>query len=267
MRIRHMKGDVPGGHASATVARRLGQPALPGLRAGPRPAGIPGYLLRSYWWAYLWPPAVWFFDHQPVINTILFGNYRRLMDACVGLLDPASAGKTLQLAAVYGVLTPTLARRLDDGALHLADVAPIQLEVTRRKVAEIGRRVELLRANVEALPCRGGSFDTVLLFFLLHELPADARRRVLGEAVRVLRPGGSLVIADYGELRRPHPLHRFRIFRGILERAEPFLGGFWREDLDRLIGRCAAARSRASSIESAQEIFRGFYRVRRYRIG
>jgi len=26
--------------------------------------GVPVYLARHYWWAYLWPPAIWFFDHQ-----------------------------------------------------------------------------------------------------------------------------------------------------------------------------------------------------------
>ena len=42
--------------------------------------GIPKYLARYYWWAYLWSVGVWFFDHQPIINAILFGQYRKLMN-------------------------------------------------------------------------------------------------------------------------------------------------------------------------------------------
>ena len=36
--------------------------------------GVPEYLARYYWWAYLWRGGIWFFDHQFVINAILLGN-------------------------------------------------------------------------------------------------------------------------------------------------------------------------------------------------
>jgi|GEM_PF-5881062 len=35
---------------------------------------LPDYLVRHYNWAYLWLVSVWLFDHQPIINAILFGN-------------------------------------------------------------------------------------------------------------------------------------------------------------------------------------------------
>ena len=56
--------------------------------------------------------------------------------------------------------------------------------------AGVGR----VRAEVEALPLRDGSFDVVIVAASLHyavELP-----RALAELARVLRPGGALVIAD-----------------------------------------------------------------------
>ena len=49
--------------------------------------GTPEYLARYYWWAYLWRPATWFFDHQPIINAILFGQYRRLMEGTLASLN------------------------------------------------------------------------------------------------------------------------------------------------------------------------------------
>jgi len=33
---------------------------------------MPEYLARYYWWACLWRWGIWFFDHQPIINAILF---------------------------------------------------------------------------------------------------------------------------------------------------------------------------------------------------
>jgi len=255
----HFESHAPAPRASTTRAPG------PDVHRTRRPA-IPEYLFRSYWWAYLWPPAVWFFDHQPVINTILFGQYRRLLRGCLEVLSPATAGQTLQVAAVYGVLTPTLARHLPPAALHLVDVAPIQLSTARRKLAGSDRRVRLYRANAENLPCADGGFDTVLLFFLLHELPAASRRRVLGEATRVLPPGGRLVIADYGELGRTHPFHRIAPLRWLIERVEPFLGNFWRQDLQAELRACAARNGRDVVPEVRRDLFGGFYRIRRYRI-
>jgi len=224
---------------------------------------LPEYLVRFYDWAYLWPISVWFFDHQPIINAILFGNYRRIMNATLRLMKPEAAGKTLQVAAVYGELTPTIARHVED--LHVIDAAAVQLDALRRKLDAIGERATLTPMLAEALRYEDASFDTVVLFFLLHELPGPSRRAALREAVRVLRPGGRLLIAEYGELGRRHWFHRFPPFRAILTAAEPFLGGFWKENLTETLALCAAEAGRSIELDDAVEIFHGFYRVRRYR--
>lgn len=225
---------------------------------------MPDYLVRYYAWAYLWPISVWFFDHQPIINAILFGNYRRIMDNTLRLLDPPRAGRTLQIAGVYGELTPNLARHIDD--LHLIDVAPIQLTAAKRKVTALGRSIQLARMRSEALRYEDASFDTTLMFLLLHEMPAIARRRSLREAIRVTRPGGTFVIAEYGENRGRHWFHRFAPMRWILTKAEPFLGGFWKESLDGVMHECAREVRRGVERIEQVDIFGGFYRVVRYRV-
>lgn len=225
---------------------------------------LPDYLVRHYDWAYLWPISVWFFDHQPIINAILFGNYRRIMDETLRLLDPARAGRTLQIAGVYGELTPKLAAHIDD--LHLIDVAPVQLRAAERKVAAIGRSVQLARMNAESLRYPDASFDTALMFLLLHEMPREARLRSLREAIRVVRPGGRLVIAEYGEARKRHFFHRFAPMRWVLTWAEPFLGGFWSEDLNQVLGFCARSMGRRIQRDEHVDVFGGFYRVARYTV-
>ena len=52
---------------------------------------IPNYLEEIYWWAYVHPRAVKFFDRHALVNLILFGNYRRLRDDA---LAKALQGKT-----------------------------------------------------------------------------------------------------------------------------------------------------------------------------
>lgn len=51
---------------------------------------------------------------------------------------------------------------------------------------------QLLEASGERLPFPDASFDVVTASYLLHVLDPDTRRRVIDEAARVLKPGGSL---------------------------------------------------------------------------
>lgn len=106
----------------------------------------------------------------------------------------------------------------------------------------------------------------MIIFFLLHELPADARHRALNEALRVLKPGGRLLIAEYGANEGKHLLHRLPPARWLMERLEPFLHGFWHADLHALL--MDAIRHNVKSLASRNEtpIFDGFYRVAEYRL-
>ncbi len=224
---------------------------------------MPWYLARHYWWAYLWRVGVWFFDHSPVINAILFGQYRKLMEATLSMLDGRKDARVLQLSCVYGAFTPRAAGRLGR-PMVLVDVAGIQLRLARRKVPE--GRLLLAQMDAERLGLAESCVDQVVIFFLFHEMPPEARARTMAEAVRVLRPGGSLVITEYAPAPRRHPLFRFPPARALLTRLEPFLGGFWDEDLDARAIEAAAGCGKTAVREREAYFFRGFYRVVRFRL-
>lgn len=72
-------------------------------------------------------------------------------------------------------------------------------EATRRNaVAEgVADRVELHTADMTAVPFPDDSFDVVVSSLAIHNIPRRAgREKAIDEAVRVLRPGGRLMIAD-----------------------------------------------------------------------
>jgi ubiquinone/menaquinone biosynthesis C-methylase UbiE len=72
-------------------------------------------------------------------------------------------------------------------------------EATRRNaIAEgVADRVELHTADMTALPLEDNSFDLVVSSFAIHNIPGRAgREKAISEAVRVLRPGGRLMIVD-----------------------------------------------------------------------
>jgi len=224
--------------------------------------GTPVYLARHYWWAYLWPIAVWFFDHQPIINAILFGQYRKLMRATMASLPDTRDGNTLQLTCVYGELTPKLIETLSPSPLHITDVAMVQLELAASKAGS----VLATRMNAEHLGYKDDSFSTVVLFFLLHEMPEQARINVLSECMRVIPVGGVLLITEYAPLPTKHLLYRFPPSRWLITRLEPFLDGFWRDDITALLNRHGASHDKKVSVESDQRIFADFYRVTKFRV-
>lgn len=196
---------------------------------------IPGYLDQVYHWAYVTPRAIETFEREWLVNAILFGNYARLRDAALDELGRQVDGRTLQVACVYGNLTSRLLERLaHDAQLEVVDILPIQLDNLRAKLPA-DERVTMRQADASALPHADASVDQLLLFFLLHEQPEAVRRATLAEAMRVVRPGGRIVIVDYHRPWRAHPMRG--LMRLVFRRLEPFAIDLWRHPLDEFMPR------------------------------
>jgi ArsR family transcriptional regulator len=73
------------------------------------------------------------------------------------------------------------------------DSSRSMLAMARRRVASFAN-VTFHQSELEAMPIEGASLDVALLFLVMHYVTEPVR--VLGEAARVLRPGGTLLIVD-----------------------------------------------------------------------
>jgi ubiquinone/menaquinone biosynthesis C-methylase UbiE len=189
---------------------------------------VPAYLQEFYWWAYVHPWAVRTFERDWLVNLILFGNYARLRDAALAEIGRPATGRTLQVACVYGDLTVRLSKQIaEDGALDVVDVMPIQLQNLARKLP-VGSGARLLHRDSTALGIPDATYDQVLIFFLLHEQPLAVRRRTLAEAIRVVKPGGKIVLVDD---HRPHGWWLRLAMGALLRRLEPFALDLWQTEI------------------------------------
>jgi ubiquinone/menaquinone biosynthesis C-methylase UbiE len=198
-------------------------------RAEGAPA-IPDYLRETYAWAYLSPRSVRVLDRPLVVSSILWGNYRRLLAALLAELEPGQ--RVLQPACVYGDFSTRLARFLGPhGGLEVIDIAPIQVQHCRRKLADFPQaRVRL----GDAAALQAGTYDAISCFFLLHELPDHTKRLAVDALLAAVRPGGKAVFVDY---HRPHPLHPLKPVTGLVfSLLEPFAGSLWRHEIEGFAG-------------------------------
>jgi len=206
----------------------------------------PHYLTVHYWWAYVHPKAIWFFERQWLVNLILWGNYARLRNAAITELGEVLPGATLQVACAYGDLSSKLVQRVaaGGGRLDVVDVLPMQLENLRHKLPS-GAPARLLTMDSADLKLPDASYDRALLFFLLHEQPTDYRERTLSEVFRVVRPGGKIVMVDYALPRWWHPLRY--LWRPLLAALEPFALDLWRDEIAHWLPAAARAGWRKQS--------------------
>ena len=93
-----------------------------------------------------------------------------------------------------------------DVTLTGLDLSEDMLSIARIRAAELGRAATLRQGDAHALPFEDASFDTVVCTLGLCAIP-DIDSAV-GQMVRVLRPGGRLLLVD-------HVASSSRIVRGM----------------------------------------------------
>lgn len=108
----------------------------------------------------------------------------------------------VDLLTGVGAVLPFYARRFPGSRIIAVDLDPRLLALVKRRVDEAtGSSLKTLVADARDLPLAASFADLVNISFGLHELKKMDRSLVLGEACRVLKPGGQLIVADYRAVR------------------------------------------------------------------
>ncbi len=111
------------------------------------------------------------------------------------------------------------------------------LAEARRKAAERGVAIRLEEGDAERLPFPPGSFDLAISRHLLWTLPHP--EAAIDEWIRVLRPGGRLVVVDgqFDPGAAPPSTENARMSQEYAAVGDqlPFLGGRSREEIETLL--------------------------------
>ena len=134
----------------------------------------------------------WIYDTVTAVSSLSVGGVERLRALGLAALQTKleAKAKVLDLCCGSG---EAAAPWLDAGfQVTGLDVSPLALELAEKRHPEM-QRVEGL---AEDPPLENGSFDAIQLSVALHEFPRPAREQVLQSCLRLLKPGGWLVLVD-----------------------------------------------------------------------
>jgi phosphatidylethanolamine/phosphatidyl-N-methylethanolamine N-methyltransferase len=179
-------------------------------------------------------------DHQRVVAA--YARWAPVYDAIFGVitgpaqratlavLNELPSGRILELGVGTGI---TLPHYKPGHRIVGIDVSPDMLERARARVERLGLdNVEALtRMDAGRLTMEDGAFDAGVAMFVMTVVPDP--QRVLSEMIRVVRPGGHLVLVNH-----------FSAAKGIRARFEKWLNRFagalgWNSDfpLSTVLGR------------------------------
>jgi ubiquinone/menaquinone biosynthesis C-methylase UbiE len=115
------------------------------------------------------------------------------------------AGEVLEIGGGSGAMAEGVVHAFPRAHVTWTDLDDAMVVVARARFA--GRENVLVeRADVTALPFDDASFDAVTSYLMLHHV--ISWREAIAEAVRVLRPGGTLIGYDLTDTRLARAVHR-----------------------------------------------------------
>jgi len=183
------------------VVKRMQSKNWQDLPEGVDSKDYPAYYRRNFHWqsdGYLSEHSAELYD---LMVEVLFGGVadvmrrqvipplverRRRVSRPLELLDVASGTGRTALQVL---------KTLPDTHYTGIDLSPFYAEHARRRLKDFSN-CRTFAGNAEQLPFEPGSFDAIFSVYLFHELPRAVRRTVYSEMLRVLRPGGVLVVLD-----------------------------------------------------------------------
>jgi ubiquinone/menaquinone biosynthesis C-methylase UbiE len=141
---------------------------------------------------------------------VALGRFIRTTDAEILTRAGVVPGdRLLDVGTGPGYLALAASRLVAPGGTAIGiDASPEMIARARTRAERAHSEAEYRVATAEALPFDDDAFDVVVSRLVFHHLPGDVKRQALTEMLRVLRPGGRLLIVDFASptAQRAHHL-------------------------------------------------------------
>jgi ubiquinone/menaquinone biosynthesis C-methylase UbiE len=157
-----------------------------------------------------------------LVAVLTGGRERRFRARLLDLARVAPGDRVLDVGCGTGTLAIAAAERVGAaGIVHGVDASRAMIARATTKAARRRSAARFDTADAIALPFAEASFDVAFGTLMLHHLRRAARERCVHELLRVVRPGGRVLLVDF----EPDPSGRFSLIerlhrRGHVPRAQ-----------------------------------------------
>jgi ubiquinone/menaquinone biosynthesis C-methylase UbiE len=166
------------------------------------PSRFPAYYRQNFHYqsdGWLSEESADIYDHQ--VEALFTGSADAMRRAALAeLVREVRTGdqrqtKVLDLACGTGRFMAQTLRAMPRLKLTGLDLSPPYADAARTAIRR-WPHADVVEGLAEAMPFEDESFDHLISIYLFHELPPRIRPKVIMEAARVLKPGGTFIIAD-----------------------------------------------------------------------
>lgn len=132
----------------------------------------------------------------------LVPRYDEMVECAVGLLTHEAPLGVLDIGCGTGAITKVIASRLPDAHITGIDASSAMVQEATQRLADLARPVTILRGDIEAFEPTT-TFDAAFSNLVLHNVPVDAKARLLEKLASWLRPSGAFVWGDLVRFEAP----------------------------------------------------------------
>lgn len=142
--------------------------------------------------------------YDVLVSALLAGRGRRVRTTIAQTIGLAPGQNVLDVGCGTGTLALHLAGRVGPGgSVAGVDASPEMINAARAKAVRKKVDARFMVAAAQALPFEDETLDAVTTSLTIHHLPEADRLLAVREMLRVLRPGGQLLIAEFQAPARP----------------------------------------------------------------
>ena len=128
---------------------------------------------------------------------LLFGGRRRSYGKLLAAGGVGPGDRVLDIGCGPGYFARMLAEAVGtEGTVVGIDAAPEMIDYASRKAHRLSN-CRFQSGTAESLAFPDAAFDLVVSSLMMHHLPDEVRHQAVREMRRVLRPGGTLLLADF----------------------------------------------------------------------